>query len=197
MDQLTKRKRVWILAVVLAAILVVAARNAGRVLVVDAPERSDVILVLAGETDRRPARALQLLDQGYGRRVVIDVPAAARIYGVSQVQIAEKYISNLHSAASVRICPIEGLSTRDESNDARKCLSSEDGIKVLIVTSDFHTRRSLSIFRHEVRGKTFSVASVHDEAQFGTQWWTHRQWAKTCLEEWQRLLWWSAVERWQ
>ena len=94
MDRLTRRKGVWILAVVLAAILV-AARNAGRMLVVDAPERSDVILVLAGETDRRPARALQLLDQGYGRRVVIDVPAAARIYGVSQVEIAEKYVGNL------------------------------------------------------------------------------------------------------
>ena len=69
-------------AAVLAVTLVTFAANAGRLLVVDAPERSDVILVLAGETDRRPARALQLLDQGYGRRVVIDVPAAARIYGV-------------------------------------------------------------------------------------------------------------------
>jgi len=66
------------------------AANAGRLLVVDAPGPSDVILVLAGETDRRPARALQLLDQGYGRRVMIDVPAAARIYELSQVQLAER-----------------------------------------------------------------------------------------------------------
>lgn len=196
MDRLTRRKGVWILAVVLVAILV-AARNAGRMLVVDAPERSDVILVLAGETDRRPARALQLLDQGYGRRVVIDVPAAARIYGVSQVEIAEKYIGNLPSATSVRICPIEGLSTREESHDVEKCLESEEASKVLIVTSEFHTRRALSIFRREIRGKSFSVTAAIDETQFGTRWWTRRQWAKTCLDEWERLVWWSAVERWR
>lgn len=183
-------------AVVLTTMLVAFAANAGRLLVVDAPQPSDVILVLAGETDRRPTRALQLLDQGYGRRVVIDVPAAARIYGLTQVELAEKYIRGLPQAASVRICPSEGLSTRDESHDAEKCLAGEEGSRILIVTSEFHTRRALSIFRHEVRGKSFSVAAVRDETQFGTQWWTHRQWAKTCVDEWLRLLWWTAVERW-
>lgn len=192
---MTKRRRVWTLAVVLAA-LVVFAENAGRFLVVDAPERSDVILVLAGETDRRPARALQLLDQGYGRRVVIDVPAATKIYDFSQVQLAKKYVDSLPNAALVRICPIAGLSTRDESHDVEKCLESEEASKVLIVTSEFHSRRALSIFRHEIGGKSFSVAAARDETQFGTRWWTRRQWAKTCLDEWERLVWWSAVERW-
>ena len=193
---MTKRRRVWTLAVVLAA-LVVFAENAGRFLVVDAPERSDVILVLAGETDRRPARALQLLDQGYGRRVVIDVPAATKIYDFSQVQLAKKYVDSLPNAALVRICPIAGLSTRDESHDVEKCLESEEASKVLIVTSEFHSRRALSIFRHEIGGKSFSVAAARDETQFGTRWWTRRQWAKTCLDEWERLVWWSAVERWR
>ena len=190
------RRLVWILAVVLAVMFVAFAANAGRLLVVDAPEPSDVILVLAGETDRRPARALQLLDQGYGRRVMIDVPAAARIYELSQVQLAERYVHGLPQAASVRICPIEGLSTREETHDAEKCLAGEEGSRILIVTSEFHTRRALSIFRHEVRGKVFSVAVARDETQFGARWWAHRQWAKTCLDEWLRLLWWTAVERW-
>jgi DUF218 domain len=183
-------------AAVLAGAVVVFAANAGRLLVVDAPQPSDVILVLAGETDRRPQRALQLLDQGYGRRLVINVPAAARVYEFTEVQLAEKYISGLPEAASVRICPIVGLSTRDEARDAEKCLVGEEGSRILIVTSDFHTRRSLSIFRREVRGKSFSVAVVRDDTQFGTRWWTHRQWAKTCVDEWMRLLWWTVVERW-
>lgn len=190
------KRRIWILAVVLAALIVGFAANAGRLLVVDDPQPSDVILVLAGETDRRPARALELLNQGYGRRVVIDVPAAARIYEFTQVQLAEKYAQDLPQGASIRICPIEGLSTRDESHDAKKCLAREEGSRILIVTSEFHTRRSLSIFRHEVHGKSFSVAATRDDMQFGTRWWTRRQWAKICLDEWLRLLWWTAVERW-
>ncbi|HET6177410.1 MAG TPA: YdcF family protein [Candidatus Sulfotelmatobacter sp.] len=192
------RRRNWVLAGVLAVGLFVAvALNAGRILVLDAPERSDVILVLAGETDRRPARALELLDQGYGRRVVIDVPADAKLYGSTEVQLAEHYIQHLPQAESVRVCSTKGMSTRDEAHDAEKCLIQGEGSRILIVTSDFHTRRALSIFRHELRGTSFSVAAVRDETQFGARWWSHRQWAKTCVDEWLRLLWWSAVDRWR
>jgi hypothetical protein len=173
------------------------AANAGRMLVVDDPQPSDVIVVLAGETDRRPMRALQLFDQGYGRRVLIDVPAGARVYDTTQLQVAERYIRSLPQGAAVRICPIEGLSTREEADDVKKCLAGEEGRRILIVTSEFHTRRSLSIFRHELPGKSFSLAAVRDETQFGVRWWTHRQWAKTFLDEWLRLVWWSGVERWR
>jgi hypothetical protein len=181
----------------LAVMLLVFAANAGRLLVVDAPQPSDVILVLAGETDHRPARAVQLLEQGYARRVVIDVPAEARMFGSSELQLAEKYAQSLPEASAIQICPIEGLSTRDESRDAEKCLSAESGRRVLIVTSEFHTRRALSIFRHELPGYSFSVSMAREEAEFGTRWWTHREWAKTCLGEWERLLWWTILERWK
>ena len=105
---IAKKELIWVAAVVLAAGLVAFAANAGRMLVVDAPQPSDVILVLAGETDRRPERALQLLDQGYARRVVIDVPATARVYDFTQVELAQKYVHGLPEAASVHICPIWG-----------------------------------------------------------------------------------------
>ena len=190
-------RRVWILTLVLIAGLLGFAANAGKMLVVDDPQPSDVIVVLAGETDHRPARALQLLDQGYARRVLINVPNAAQIYGSTEVQLAEKWVHSLPEAAAVGICPIDGLSTRDESHDVRKCLAGEGGTRILIVTSDFHTRRSLSIFRHELPGKSFAVAAARDETQFGARWWTHRQWAKTCVDEWLRLLWWEAMERWR
>jgi uncharacterized SAM-binding protein YcdF (DUF218 family) len=181
----------------LVVVVVTLAANAGRFLVVDGPQRSDVILVLAGETDVRPNRALQLMRQGYAPRIVLDVPAATRIYDSTLLQLAEKYVQSLPEAASLRICPIIGLSTREESHDAERCLASEGGTRVLIVTSDFHTRRALSIFRHELRGKTFSVAAAQDKTQFGSRWWTHRQWSKICLEEWLKLLWWAALERWR
>jgi len=34
-----------------------------------------------------------------------------------------------------------------------------EGTRILIVTSDFHTRRALTIFHDEVHGKTFSIAA--------------------------------------
>jgi hypothetical protein len=182
---------------VLVGLLMVVAAKAGGFLVVDAPRRSDVILVLAGETDRRPELALQLLAQGYGRRIVLDVPADARIYEFTQLQLARKYVQDLPQAASVSVCPIEGLSTKDESKEAEKCIAREGGKSVLIVTSDFHTRRALSVFRREIPGHEYSVAAARDETQFGVRWWTHRQWAKTFVNEWMRLIWWKVVDQWR
>jgi uncharacterized SAM-binding protein YcdF (DUF218 family) len=187
----------WLAAILtLAAVLVVAA-NGGKWLVVDEARRSDVILVLAGETGRRPERALQLLEQGYGRRVVIDVPAEATIFTYSAIELAKKYVQGLPRAAEISICPIVGLSTKDEARDAERCMAGKPAGSVLLVTSDFHTRRALKIFRHELPARSFSVAAAYDDTQFGARWWTHRQWAKTAVDEWLRLLWWDVVDRWR
>jgi uncharacterized SAM-binding protein YcdF (DUF218 family) len=184
-------------ALALAATLLLFGAYAGKLLVVDAPHPSDVILVLAGETDRRPARGLQLLDQGYGRRLILNVPAAAVTYKFTQVELAQRYIQSLPEAAAITVCPTEGLSTKDEAHDAEKCLGKEHSGSVLIVTSDFHTRRALSVFRHELPSRSFSVAASYDATQFGSRWWSRRQWAKTAVDEWLRLLWWNVVDRWR
>jgi hypothetical protein len=192
------RRRFWIIGCsAFVLLLVLFAVGAGSRLVIDAPEKSDVILVLAGETYHRPAHALQLFDQGYGHEVLIDVPARAEIFGFNETQLAAEYARKLPEGAAIHICPVEGLSTRDESHDVAKCLQGVESARVLIVTSDFHTRRALNIFRHELRGKYFSVAASHDDAQFGTLWWRNRQWSKTLLEEWMRVIWWNAVDRWR
>jgi len=186
-----------VIAVVVVTVALTFAAGAGRFLVIDAPEKSDVILVLAGETDRRLERGLQLLDQGYGRTLVIDVPADARIYGFTAVDLARKYVDSLAQRQAVRICSIHGLSTKEESREAGQCLESKKAERVLLVTSDFHTRRARRIFRHEIKNKVFSVAAAYDTTQFGPSWWKDRQWAKTCVDEWLRLVWWTAVDRWR
>jgi hypothetical protein len=198
MNRISAIRRGWLLtAILLCALTVELVSKAGSFLVLDAPHRSDLILVLAGETNWRPQRALQLLAQGYGRNLLLDVPANSTIYEFTELQLAGKYIQDLPQGALVRICPIYGLSTRDESNDAAKCLAREDAKSVLIVTSDFHTRRALSIFRRALPEYQLSIAAARDEAQFGVRWWTRRQWAKTLLDEWLRLIWWKMIDQWR
>ncbi len=191
-----RKGRLWITLVLLGGVALGLAAKAGDFLLVDAPHPSDVILVLAGETNRRPQRALQLQAQGFGPQIVLDVPTNARIYEFTQIQLAQRYIQDLPHTASVSICPIDGLSTKDEAKDAEKCLARVGGKSVLIVTSDFHTRRALSVFRSELPGHDYSVAAARNEEQFGVQWWRHRQWAKTFADEWLRLIWWKLVDQW-
>ena len=192
------RKSLWILALsVLAGLSLGLAAKAGNFLIVDAPSRSDAILVLAGETDRRPQRALELLSEGYGRRVVLDVPTKAKVYEFTQIELAQKFIEDLPQPAPISICPINGLSTKEESREAEKCLQSEGAKSVLIVTSDFHTRRALEVFRREFPEREYSVAAARNDQGFGSRWWTHRQWAKTFVDEWLRLIWWKAIDQWR
>ena len=193
-----RRKYQWLAALLfVGGAFVILAAKAGKFLIIDAPRRSDAILVLAGETDRRPQRALQLLSQGYGRRIVLDVPNNAKLYEFTQIELAQNYIRDLPQASQVSICAIDGLSTKDESKDADKCLQREGATSVLIVTSDFHTRRALEVFRREFPQRNYSVAAARNDEGFGTRWWTHRQWAKTFVDEWLRLIWWKAIDQWR
>jgi len=190
-------KKLRTVLIVLIALALFLFSTSGHFLIVNRPQHADAIVVLAGETDRRPALGLQLLQQGYAPRMVLDVPANAKIYDETMLQISQQYVRELPQAQSVIICPIYGLSTKAESQDVSQCLRTLGIHSILVVTSDYHTRRALSTFRHELPGIQISVAAATDPQQFGGAWWQHRQWAKLNFDEWLRLVWWHVVDRWR
>ncbi|PYV64050.1 MAG: hypothetical protein DMG95_05310 [Acidobacteria bacterium] len=190
-------KKLRTVLIVLIALALFLFSTSGHFLIVNRPQHADAIVVLAGETDRRPALGLQLLQQGYAPRMILDVPANAKIYDETMLQISQQYVRELPQAQSVIICPIYGLSTKAESQDVSQCLRTLGIHSILVVTSDYHTRRALSTFRHELPGMQISVAAATDPQQFGGAWWQHRQWAKLNFDEWLRLVWWHVVDRWR
>src|SRR6266536_160458 len=103
-----------IVLIVALALILLLSTTSGAFLVVNNPQHADVIIVLAGETDRRPSRGLELLSQNYAPRVLLDVPVAAKIYGLSLSDIAQDYVQRLPQKNLVKICPIAGLSTKAE-----------------------------------------------------------------------------------
>jgi len=137
-----------------------------------------------------------VLDQGYAPRLILDVPAAARIYQWNLTELAQKYVEGLPQASRISICPIYGLSTRSETQDVSRCLQGTASRRILLVTSDFHTRRALSTFNRVVPAD-YSVTAAFDPREFGVRWWQNRQWAKTNLGEWTKLMWWELIDRWR
>ena len=181
----------------LLAIFVALASQAARFLVVDEPEKSDAIVVLAGETNVRADRALELLRQGVAPHVFLDAETRDVIYDQPLVELVQRYVNSLGEANRVSVCQITGYSTIAEADDVSRCLQSLSPHRVLIVTSDYHTRRALMIFRHRLPQYQFSAAAARNPAQFGEAWWTHREWAKATFDEWAKTLWWEAVDRWR
>lgn len=182
---------------VLLLLLVALASQAGRFLIVDEPQKSDAILVLAGETAVRPARAVELLRQGMAPHLFLDVEAGELVYDQHLTDVAQRYANSLPERERISVCPITALSTYAESDDVNRCLQAFGVHSVLIVSSASHSRRALLIFRHRLPQYRFTVAAAQDPTHFGTTWWTNREWAKTTLEEWVKLTWWEVVDRWR
>jgi DUF218 domain len=171
--------------------------TSGAFLVVNDPRKSDMIVVLGGDTDRRPARGIELLSQGFAPHLILNVPAGAYVYRTSELDLAQQWIQGLPQAQSISICPIRGTSTKAEAEEASRCLQPFGARRVLLVTTDFHTARALSIFKHRVPNYEYSIAASFDLNEFGPHWWQRREWAKTNFDEWLRRVWWELVDRWR
>ena len=135
----------------------------------DMPRRSDVIVVLAGETNRRPARAFELLDSGYASHLILDVPADAKIYQWTEPELAERYVQGVPESKSISICPIHGLSTKEEAVEAGHCLEGL-GARRICWSPPIFTLAALNIFSRELPSYDYSVAAAYDPREFGIKW---------------------------
>jgi uncharacterized SAM-binding protein YcdF (DUF218 family) len=192
-------KKLMVLLCLLAA-FAFFARFAGRLLVVDHPEKSDVIVVLAGDSqDERYRRGMELLRAGYGKHLFLDASSDSNYFGHTPAEYADAFIKQdaKEMAAQVSVCPFEEDSTLTETRYVAQCLQQFHPSRVLLVTSDWHAARARSVFAHRLPQYHWSVAAAGDARMFGVHWWLHREWAKTTFQEWLKVIWWNAIDRWR
>ncbi len=173
----------------------------GGFLIVNNPEKSDAVVVLGGDAaDQRYWRGMDLLRAGYAHHMIVDATTGIT-YGHSYVDLAKEYVAQTAGpyAAQVSVCPIVGDSTKVEAAQVDACLQAlqPPPHSVIIATDDYHTRRALSIFRRELPQYQWTAAAAKAAFLFGLPWWRNREWAKTYLTEWEKLLWWQMVDRWR
>ena len=170
----------------------------GKLLVVNEPKAADLILVLAGGRHVRVHQAFRLFLEGWAPRVVIMTDSNWQLYSRSETQLAEEFVSSLPPAlgSATDVLPIAADSTVEEAAEIRKYMDAVDAHSALLVTSEYHTRRALSVFRRILPEKEFGICGAPDPAQFGMCWWRRRAWAKQALNEATRLVWWSLIDRW-
>ena len=187
-------KRLAIIAII-ATVLLWLLANAGSFLVVGSPKRSDVILVLATASDpKRFLHAVELVKQGYANHIVFDVQDF-KVYGTSEDELARQFVAQVLPDQTT-LCRTHADSTYEEMESVKSCLEPFHPSSVLLVSSEFHTRRASQIFRKRLPQYRLSVSPSPDPRLFGSQWWKERRWAKTTLDEWEKLIWWELIDRW-
>ena len=184
------------LSFLVIVLILLGLHHAGPALVVNQPQPSDVILLLAGDVDdTRYWKGIELLRAGYAPRMLVDERTDAVSYGRSPAELMEDFIRRSAGDLAVHVCPTRGTSTRLEIQSAAACLQPIAPHTILLVTSDYHTRRALAIARHAYPDYSWSVAAADSGLLSAPRWWTDRQIAKNVLLEWQKVVWWELVER--
>ncbi len=192
-------KRLVLRAVIVAAFLygvVVLLSHAGSFLTLNNPKHSDVMVVLEGADSSRYAHAIDLYHQGYSPLILLDADATHDIYGKTEADLVTDYIARTHQGVT-QVCPTLGDSTFAEAVDVQHCMQHAGATSAIIVTSNFHTRRALSIFQKRLPQYQWTVAAASAPYHFADEYWKHRAWAKSVLDEWEKFLWWKLVDQWR
>jgi len=188
-----RRRRLALITLVgtLALALFLLSR-AGAFLVLNAPEHADVIVVMNSEWPK----AVHLQRQGYASRVLIEADTKRQVYGKTEADLVIDFLRRA-KATGVEMCPTASDTKFDEAADVQRCLQPLHPRSVLIVNTDFDTRRSLSIFRKRLPQYRWSVAGAAAPFHDADQYWKHRRWAISVLSEWEDYLSWKLLEQWR
>jgi uncharacterized SAM-binding protein YcdF (DUF218 family) len=175
-------------------------RYSALLLMVDEkPLPGDVIVVLGGGEPGRAAEAAELFKAGLAPRVLITTEASEEEYqeflrrGITLVRSHENYVRVLRGmgvpADSIIQSETPSSSSIDEIRNIRELSEMNNWKSIIIVTSNYHTRRSRLAARYVLEPDIrFSVIAARSGGLEPDSWWTRGDQARTFLIEFQKLV---------
>lgn len=189
----------WLLLTLIVAALALLIWGSQLLIAADSPaSHVDVAIVLQGSMIAEKARiagAMDLLREGIADRVLLSVPEQS-YWGESIPPVARGYLERNYGndlAARVDFCQssAEVNSTEEEAQALIPCIRAHHWRSVLIVTSNYHTRRAKLLWKRIAKREPnleLSFQGVADP-EFQQPWWRHRQSAKIWIMECTKLAW--------
>lgn len=145
----------------------------------------------------RLAGAVQLLNSGTANRLAVSIPRES-YWGQAVAPLASAYISRTYDSSVANrtdFCEtgFEVDSTEQEAKRLIRCAEEHSWGSIIVVTSDYHTRRAGVIWKRTLRAQNsrihFYIHGVADPEFHAIGWWHDRLSAKTWLLESTKLLW--------
>ena len=147
------------------------------------PQQADAIVVLGGdEFGDRILTAAELQRKGYAPFVVVSGPPM--LIG-HQSDMTIEFAHRKGYPAEIFHPAVNDLnSTRSEAQFLGQYLKQHDIQKILLVTSNYHTRRAAKLMRSENPRLEVTVIPSPDPFFTPSTWWRTRTGEKTFLYEW-------------
>ena len=161
-------------------------RMAGSFWVVDdGPQYSDAIVMLSDDNYQadRAAHAGELYKAGWAPRVVGSGRLLRPYAGIAELEAHDLTDRGVPAGAVVKF-PQNGRNTREECAAIGAFVSSRGWRRILLVTSNYHTRRAKYICsRVFPTGTILRVSPARDSDYDPDNWWKTRQGAKMFFNE--------------
>jgi uncharacterized SAM-binding protein YcdF (DUF218 family) len=155
----------------------------------DGAQKADAILVLGGdEFGTRILKGAELAKAGYAPIVLVSGPAALLGHtSDATIEFAERkgFPASLFRAVPL---PPGADSTRSEADFLGKYLRDSNLQRILLVTSNYHSRRAARTWRHENPRLAVDVIPAPDPDFTPGTWWQSRHGKKTFLYEWMKTI---------
>jgi uncharacterized SAM-binding protein YcdF (DUF218 family) len=194
---LTKRPSRWLLSLLAAALVLIAILlvfrqqvliRLGQSLVVSDPlERAGLVYVFAGDFwGSRVLLGAQLGSEGWAPRVIL-----------SGGRYRDRYASDLsvdfavaHGYPRRLFLPIrlEARSTVDEAQAMGPIFHRLGAKRIILVTSNFHSRRAAQVFRLFLPEFDFRMEGAADDAFDPEDWWTRPRERHLFFAEYEKML---------
>lgn len=168
-----------LLAFAVLVLLVYAARHpllhlAGRMLIVnEQPQASDAIVILGDDNyqGQRAKKASELLRQGWAPRIICSGRYLRPYATVAQLEQHDLLSDGVPASAIVPF-PNYAVNTGEEAVAVGRFIQEHGWKRIIVVTSDYHTRRARYIYRHLLPpGDELRMVAAPDSAYDPADWW--------------------------
>jgi uncharacterized SAM-binding protein YcdF (DUF218 family) len=153
----------------------------------DPPEKADAIVALAGDDDGyRILTAGQLVRDGWAPYALISgTPYLLSNHAEMAIEFAAA-----HGYPRAYFRPFERpmVATRDETKDIAQLLKQQSVHKILLVTSNYHTRRATFLMHRAAPSLQIRTVAAPDKYFTPDGWWKNRGGQRTLLLEWSKTL---------
>ncbi len=146
----------------------------------DAEPGADAIICLSGDRETRNPECLRLWKEGYAERLFVtaEKPKNKEFnkLELSHLEFAQKVTKQMRLEVVWELLPsltVGATSTFDEAADALAMAQKEGWKRIILVTDEFHTRRSLLAFKKVFEGSDIEVqvAGAPNEVFSADNWW--------------------------
>ena len=151
----------------------------------EAPQKADVIIVLAGDpSGSRVAYGAELYNEGYAGNILLSG---------DEVDMTQQALSDGIPESAI-ILEDESQTTFKNAQFSIKLVNDQGYKSVIVVTSQYHTRRASIIFAHFFKGIHLTVCAVPYDTATAHSWWKYSNSRNFVISEYLKLAWYYLVQ---